>query len=79
MHSIKREMMLIGLPFDDARRAEIAQAVSMFGCSIVSMRDDYCIIQAVGSKREVETILNYLKPLGVKDICRTGAIALENQ
>lgn len=78
-HSVKREMMLIGLPFDKAHRAEITQAISLFGCSIVSMKDDYLIIQAVGFKGEVETVLNYLKPLGVKDICRTGAIALENK
>jgi len=78
-HSVKREMMLIGLSFDKVHRAEITQAVSLFGCSIVSMKDDYLIIQAVGYKGEVETVLNYLKPLGVKDICRTGAIALENK
>ncbi|MCK9273585.1 MAG: acetolactate synthase small subunit [Syntrophales bacterium] len=78
-HSVKREMMLIGLSFDEKARAEIGQAVSMFGCSVVSMKDNYCIVQAVGNKMEVETILNYLKPIGVRDVCRSGAIALENK
>lgn len=77
-HSVKREMMLMGLPVTAKNRSDLFRAIEMFGCTVVSMKDSYCILQIVGNRMEVETALNFLKPLGVKDIASTGAVALEN-
>jgi len=78
-NSVKREMMLIGIYVDEKNRPLLHQAISMFGCTMVSMLDSYCILQVVGNKQEVETALNFLRPLGVKDSVRSGAVALENK
>jgi len=77
--SIEREMILIGINIKEGRRTEIMRAVDMFGCSIVFMKSDYCILEIVGDKNKTETILNYLKPLGIKEIARTGIIALQRE
>ncbi|MCK9229982.1 MAG: acetolactate synthase small subunit [Syntrophales bacterium] len=77
-HSVKREMMLMGLPVTTKNRSDLFRAVDMFGCTVVSMKDSYCILQIVGTRMEVETALHFLKPLGVKDIASTGAVALES-
>lgn len=77
-HSVKREMMLMGIPVTTKNRTDIFRAIDTLGCTVVSMKDSYCILQIVGSKMEVETALNFLKPFGVKDIASTGAVALEN-
>jgi acetolactate synthase-1/3 small subunit len=55
------------------------RAIDMFGCSIIFMKSDYCILEVVGDKEKVETVLNYLKPLGIKEINRTGIIALQQE
>lgn len=77
-HSVKREMMLMGIPVTTKNRADIFRAIDTLGCTVVSMKDSYCILQVVGSRMEVETALNIFKPLGVKDMASTGAVALEN-
>ncbi len=76
-HSAQREMVLVGIKMTQKNRQEVAQAVGMFDCKIISMRDNYCIIQVAGSREEVETIINFLRPLGVDKIGRTGVLALQ--
>ncbi len=74
--SVQREMILIGIILTDENRTTALQAVSVFGCKIISMKQDYCIVQVAGSKEEAQTTLNFFKPLGVTQIARTGAVAL---
>ncbi len=74
--SVQREMILIGITLNKENRAEILQATGTFGCRIISMKHDYCILQVAGSKEEAETTLNFFKPLGITQIARTGAVAL---
>ncbi len=76
-HSAQREMVLVGINMTQKNRQEVAQTVGMFDCKIISMRDNYCIIQVAGSREEVETIINFLRPLGVDKIGRTGVLALQ--
>jgi len=77
--SAQREMILMGIDLDQKNRSEIIQCVGMFDCKIISMRNDYCIIQAAGSREEMGTIINLLKPLGIDNIARTGVVALRQK
>jgi len=77
--SIQREMILLGIEMTQDNRKEIVQAIDMFGCKIVSIREDYCIIENVANRGETQTILNYFKPMGIKEIARTGMIALQQK
>lgn len=77
--SIERELILIGINIKKGQKAEIMRAVDMFGCSIIFMKSDYCILEIVGDKDKTETITNYLKPLGIEEIARTGIIALQRE
>ena len=72
-------MILIGIDLDQKNRPEVIQCVGMFDCKIISMRNDYCIIQAAGSREEMGTIINLLKPLGIDKIARTGVVALQQK
>ncbi|MBN2569198.1 MAG: acetolactate synthase small subunit [Deltaproteobacteria bacterium] len=78
-HSIQKEMMLLGIYMKPENRKEIMQAIEMFGCKIVSIRDCYCIIESVRSRGEIETILNYFEPMGIVELARTGMIALQQK
>ncbi|MBW2650153.1 MAG: acetolactate synthase small subunit [Deltaproteobacteria bacterium] len=74
--SAQREMILIGINLDQKGRTEIVRSIGMFECKIISMRNDYCIIQVAGSREEVETVINFLRPFGIDKIARTGVLAL---
>mgnify|MGYP000063215499 CR=1 FL=1 len=71
--------MLLGIDMKPENRKEIMQAIEMFGCKIVSIRDCYCIIESVRSRGEIETILNYFEPMGIVELARTGMIALQQK
>jgi len=75
--SAQREMVLIGMTLNQKNRQETLQTIGMFDCKIISMRNNYCIIQVAGSREEVETVISFLKPLGVDKIARTGVLALQ--
>ncbi|MDO9516114.1 MAG: acetolactate synthase small subunit [Syntrophales bacterium] len=75
--SAQREMILIGIKLDQKNRQEVLQTVGMFDCKIISMRDNYCIIQVAGSREDVGTVISFLKPLGVDKVARTGVLALQ--
>ncbi len=75
--SAQREMILIGMTLSHKNKQDVAQVVGLFDCKIVSMRNNYCIIQVAGSREEVETVINFLRPLGVDKIARTGVLALQ--
>lgn len=77
--SIQREMILLGINISQENRREIMQAIEMFGCKIVSIRQDYCIIENVASRGETQTILNYFEPMGIEELARTGMIALHQK
>ncbi|MEA2014184.1 MAG: acetolactate synthase small subunit [Thermodesulfobacteriota bacterium] len=74
--SAQREMILIGIKLDQKNRTEIVRSMGMFDCKIIFMRNDYCIIQVAGSREEVETVINLLRPFGIDKIARTGVLAL---
>lgn len=77
--SVQREMILIGITIKKKVRADIMKAVEMFGCRVIFLKADYCILEIVGSKEEADTALNFFKPLGVQEIARTGVIALSHK
>jgi len=77
--SVQREMILLGIDMNPENRKEIVQAIAMFGCRIVSIKEDYCIIESVGNREETETILKYFEPIGIRELARTGLIALQQK
>ena len=57
-------------------RPEIGWSMGMVDCKIISMRSYYCIVQVAGSREEVETVINFLRPFSIDKIARTGVLAL---
>jgi len=77
--SVQREMVLIGIRTQQETRPDIMRAVDMYGCKVIFMKSDYCIVEIVGIRKETETILSYFEPLGIEEIARTGTIALSHK
>ncbi len=75
--SAQREMILVGINLDQDNRQEVVQTVGMFDCKVISLRNNYCIIQVAGTREEVETVISFLRPFGVDKIARTGVLALQ--
>jgi acetolactate synthase I/III small subunit len=73
---VQREMALIKVRAKPENRAEILRMVDIFRSRIVDVSTDYYIIEVTGDEGKLVALLNLLKPIGIKEIARTGVVAL---
>ena len=73
---VQREMALIKVRAKPEHRAEILRMVDIFRSRIVDVNSDYYIVEVTGDEDKIVAFLNLLKPMGIKEVARTGAIAL---
>lgn len=74
--SVEREMMLIKVNAEDGKRAEILRIVDVFRCKVVDVGFDELTIEVTGTQDKLTALINLLTRFGVKEIARTGAVAL---
>ena len=73
---VQREMTLIKVVAKPEHRAEILRIVDIFRCKVVDVGRDHYTIEVTGDEGKINAILSILKPIGIKEIARTGIIAL---
>ena len=73
---VKREMVLIKVKAKSQHRAEILRIVDIFRCKVVDVSPNHYIIEVTGDEDKIRAILGLLKPMGIKEISKTGSIAL---
>jgi acetolactate synthase-1/3 small subunit len=73
---VQREMALIKVKAKAEHRAEILRIVDIFRCKVVDVGRGHYTIEVTGDEGKLMAMLSLLKPIGVKEIARTGIIAL---
>ena len=73
---IARELALIKVKATSSTRSEIIQIVDIFRANIVDVASDSVTIEATGDEEKINSLLNLLRSFGVKEITRTGRIAM---
>ncbi|NLL19971.1 MAG: acetolactate synthase small subunit [Clostridia bacterium] len=73
---VDRELILIKVHADPTSRAEIMQIVDIFRARIVDIGRNSLIIECTGDGGKINAIENALRPFGVRELVRTGKIAL---
>jgi len=74
--AVHREMALICVRAKPESRAEILRIVDIFRCKVVDIGLEHYIIEVSGNMDKLNALINLLKPMGIKKIARTGAVAL---
>jgi acetolactate synthase-1/3 small subunit len=74
--TIYREMLLIKVTAKATYRAEILRIVDIFRCKTVDVGPEHYTIEVTGNEEKINALLNLLRPFGIKEIARTGTIAL---
>ncbi len=74
---VEREMVLIKVSASGESRTEVLRLVDIFRGKIVDVSPDTFVIELTGDEEKISAVLNLLKPLGVKDIVRTGKVAMQ--
>ena len=74
---IEREMALIDVEAAaGVMRQELLSLVAVFRAKVVDISQTGMIIEASGNKEKVEAFIELLRPMGIRDITRTGCIAI---
>jgi len=73
---VEREMALIKVTADEKTRAEVMNIVDIFRTKVIDVGAQSYIIEVTGDEEKIQAILDLLKPLGIKEIVRTGKVAM---
>ena len=73
---VERELALIKVQATTATRAELLGIVDIFRCKVVDVSPKTYTLEITGDYEKVEAIIEILKPLGIKEVVRTGRVAI---
>ncbi|WP_319544114.1 acetolactate synthase small subunit [uncultured Pseudodesulfovibrio sp.] len=77
LNSVDREMVLLKVNAEDSKRAEILRIVDIFRCKVVDVSVDELTIEVTGDQGKIGAIVNLLTRFGIKEIARTGNVAMQ--
>ncbi|MGI6777852.1 MAG: acetolactate synthase small subunit [Acetivibrionales bacterium] len=75
--AVSRELALIKVAASASTRTEIIQIVEVFRANIVDISKETLTIEISGDIDKVSALEEMLKQFGIKEIVRTGTIAIE--
>ncbi len=74
---VEREMALIKVAADERTRGEVLNIIDIFRAKVIDAGPRSFVIEVTGDEGKITAILDLLKPLGVKEIVRTGKVAVQ--
>jgi len=76
---VQRETALVKVRAKPEHRAEILRMVDIFRSMVVDVGSEYYTVEITGDEGKITAFLSLLKPMGVKEIARTGVVALARE
>jgi acetolactate synthase-1/3 small subunit len=73
---VAREMALIKVNVNDETRSELLSMLEIFRGKVVDVSIDSYTVEITGDDNKIKAVLDLFKPLGIKEIARTGKAAL---
>lgn len=73
---VERELAMIKVNADSHARPEIMQIVDIFRAKIIDISDKTFTVEVTGSVGKVDAIEQLLAPYGIRELVRTGRIAM---
>ncbi len=76
---VERELALIKVQSSTQMRSEIILISEIFRAKVVDLSSHNLTLEVTGNKQKVDAIINMLKPFGLKEVARTGRVALKRE
>ncbi len=76
VETIDRELMLVKVAVDDRSRSELDSIVQAFRAHVVDIGPKSQTIEVTGDSTKIKAFIALVRPLGIKEIVRTGKIAM---
>jgi len=76
---VARDLMLIVVSATPEQRPEILSLIEVFRAKVVDIGQKFVMIEISGPEEKIEAFINVCKPYGIKNVARTGTIAMPRQ
>jgi acetolactate synthase-1/3 small subunit len=73
---VARDLMLISVSAPPEKRPEILALIEMFRAKVVDIGSKFVTIEVSGPERKIEAFIDVCRPYGIKNLARTGTIAM---
>lgn len=73
---IDRELLLIKINYNPENKEKLLKIRKDFEISVLEEKQDYIIIEFIADHHKIKTILDELRSLGIRELIRTGKIAI---
>ena len=74
--TVERDLMLIKVAVNAERRGEIFEIAEVFRGKVVDIGPKHVTLEVSGPEKKIEAFVDLVKPYGIKELVRTGRIAL---
>jgi acetolactate synthase-1/3 small subunit len=76
---VERELVLVKVQSTPETRSEIMQIAEIFRAKVVDISPKTLTLEATGSQQKVDAIIKMLKPFVIKEMARTGRVAIRRE
>lgn len=73
---INRELILIKVNASSKNRSRIIEIVDTLQAKVVDVSSKTLTVELSGDEKKINTVLELLRPFGIKEVVRTGTIAI---
>jgi len=74
--TVDRELVLIKVNAEPETKPEVLRLVDIFRAKIVDVAPRCYTIEMTGDEEKINALLQLLKPIGIREIVRTGRVAI---
>jgi acetolactate synthase-1/3 small subunit len=76
---VEREMILLKVAPRPERKFEVIELTNIFRGKIVDSSEKTYTIEITGDENKIEAFINLMKPMGIKELVRTGKVAIARE
>ncbi len=73
---VERDLALITVGVSPEKRSEVIDIAQLFRARVVDVARTSVMVQITGTEEKIEALVELLKPYGIKELARTGVIAM---
>ena len=73
---VEREMVLIRVKAEASTRAEVLRVIDIFRGKVVDVSPTSYSVEITGPESKIKAVVDILRPIGIKELIRTGTIAM---
>jgi len=73
---VARDLMLINVCTPPEKRPEILALIEMFNAKVVDIGPKFVMVEVSGPENKIEAFIEACRPYGVRNVVRTGTVAM---